>query len=81
MLAVHGQDTHAVFLGFAHHDFAGHDQDFFGGDGDVFARAYVRWRRIRGYAEAWVVRVAGNLAIDAWRRRIVASLISPSGPE
>ena len=24
---------------------------------------------IRGYAEAWVVRVAGNLAIDGWRRR------------
>ena len=24
--------------------------------------------RIRSYAEAWVVRVAGNLAIDAWRR-------------
>jgi RNA polymerase sigma-70 factor (sigma-E family) len=36
---------------------------------ETLARAYVRWRRIRSYAEAWVVRVAGNLAIDAWRRR------------
>jgi RNA polymerase sigma-70 factor (sigma-E family) len=36
---------------------------------ETLARAYVRWRRVRGYAEAWVVRVAGNLAIDAWRRR------------
>ena len=36
---------------------------------ETLARAYVRWRKVRSYAEAWVVRVAGNLAIDAWRRR------------
>ena len=36
---------------------------------ETLARAFVRWRKIRGYAEAWVVRVAGNLSIDAWRRR------------
>jgi RNA polymerase sigma factor (sigma-70 family) len=36
---------------------------------ETLARAFVRWRRIRGYAEAWVVRVAGNLAIDSWRRQ------------
>jgi DNA-directed RNA polymerase specialized sigma24 family protein len=36
---------------------------------ETLARAYVRWRRIRAYAEAWVVRVAGNVAIDAWRRQ------------
>ncbi|HEY3673150.1 MAG TPA: SigE family RNA polymerase sigma factor [Acidimicrobiia bacterium] len=36
---------------------------------ETMARAFVRWRKIRGYAEAWVVRVAGNLAIDGWRRR------------
>jgi RNA polymerase sigma factor (sigma-70 family) len=35
---------------------------------ETLARAYVRWRKVRGYAEAWVVRVAGNLAIDTWRR-------------
>jgi RNA polymerase sigma-70 factor (sigma-E family) len=36
---------------------------------ETLARAFVRWRKIRNYAEAWVVRVAGNLAIDGWRRR------------
>ena len=35
---------------------------------ETLARAFVRWRKVRTYAEAWVVRVAGNLAIDAWRR-------------
>jgi len=35
---------------------------------ETLARAFVHWRKIRSYAEAWVVRVAGNLAVDAWRR-------------
>jgi RNA polymerase sigma factor (sigma-70 family) len=35
---------------------------------ETLARAFVRWRKIRSYAEAWVVRVAGNLAVDVWRR-------------
>ena len=35
---------------------------------EILARAYVRWRSIREYAEAWVVRAAGNLAIDHWRK-------------
>ncbi|HEX9467636.1 MAG TPA: SigE family RNA polymerase sigma factor [Acidimicrobiia bacterium] len=35
---------------------------------ETLARAFVRWRSVRPYAEAWVVRVAGNLAIDGWRR-------------
>ena len=35
---------------------------------ETLARAFVRWRKVRSYAEAWVVRVAGNLAIDVWRR-------------
>jgi len=35
---------------------------------ETLARCFVHWRRIRDYAEAWVVRVAGNLAIDTWRR-------------
>ncbi len=35
---------------------------------ETLARAFVRWRKVRSYAEAWVVRVAGNLAIDTWRR-------------
>jgi RNA polymerase sigma-70 factor (sigma-E family) len=35
---------------------------------ETLARCFVHWRKVRDYAEAWVVRVAGNLAIDAWRR-------------
>ena len=35
---------------------------------EALARAFVHWRKIHSYAEAWVVRVAGNLAIDSWRR-------------
>ncbi len=35
---------------------------------ETLARAFVHWRKIRSYAEAWVVRVAGNLAVDTWRR-------------
>ncbi len=36
---------------------------------ETMARAFVRWRTIRSYAEAWGVRVAGNRASDGWRRR------------
>lgn len=36
---------------------------------ETLARAFARWRAVRGHAEAWVVRVAGNHAIDVWRRR------------
>ena len=35
---------------------------------EALARAALRWRRIEPYAEAWVVRVATNLAIGRWRR-------------
>jgi RNA polymerase sigma-70 factor (sigma-E family) len=35
---------------------------------ETLARSFVHWRRVRDYAEAWVVRVAGNFAIDTWRR-------------
>jgi RNA polymerase sigma-70 factor, ECF subfamily len=37
---------------------------------EAFARAAVRWRRVSGYAvpEAWVRRVAFNLAVSASRR-------------
>jgi RNA polymerase sigma factor (sigma-70 family) len=34
---------------------------------ETLARAFVHWRKVRGYAEAWCVRVAGNLAISTWR--------------
>ena len=36
---------------------------------ETLARAFVRWRSVHSHPEAWVVRVAGNLAIDTWRRR------------
>jgi len=35
---------------------------------ETMARALVRWKKVSGYAEAWVVRVAGNLAIDRVRQ-------------
>jgi len=36
---------------------------------ETLARALVRWRKVSEYAEPWVVRVAGNLAIDRVRRK------------
>ncbi len=36
---------------------------------ETLARASVRWKKVSAYAEPWVVRVAGNLAIDRVRRR------------
>ena len=35
---------------------------------ETLARAYVRWSRVSGYAEPWVVRVATNLALGRWRK-------------
>lgn len=36
---------------------------------ETLARAYSRWSKIGTYAEAWVTRVAVNLALDAIRDR------------
>jgi DNA-directed RNA polymerase specialized sigma24 family protein len=36
---------------------------------ETLARALARWGQISGYAMPWVVRVAGNLAVDRVRRR------------
>ncbi len=38
---------------------------------EALARAYSRWRRLSttDHVDAWVLRVAGNLAIDAMRRK------------
>lgn len=36
---------------------------------EALARACVRWRRVHGHAEPWVVRVASNLALDQLRTR------------
>lgn len=40
---------------------------------EALARAYISWRRIAAYDEAWVARVTVNLAIGRWRkhRRLV----------
>ena len=42
---------------------------------EACARACVRWRRLSraGDPTPWVVRVAGNLAVDRWRRRRTAA--------
>jgi RNA polymerase sigma factor (sigma-70 family) len=36
---------------------------------ETVARAYSRWGQIASYGEAWVTRVAVNLALDGLRRR------------
>lgn len=35
---------------------------------EALTRAYLKWHRVSGYAEAWVVRVSTNLVIGGWRR-------------
>ncbi len=39
---------------------------------EALARAYLAWRRVSDHPDAWVARVATNLAIDRWRRRTKA---------
>lgn len=36
---------------------------------EALARAFARWERVEDHAEAWVARVATNLAIGHWRGR------------
>jgi RNA polymerase sigma factor (sigma-70 family) len=36
---------------------------------ETMVRAYARWWSVAGHAEAWVTRVASNLAISEWRHR------------
>lgn len=36
---------------------------------EACARAYASWKRVSGYPEAWVAKVASNLSIDVLRRR------------
>lgn len=40
---------------------------------EALTRAFSRWSRVRGYAPAWVSRVAANLALDRVRRVGVAA--------
>ena len=46
---------------------------------EALTRAFVRWRRVRGHAEPWVARVAGNLAIDGHRRARRRPTVSDDG--
>jgi RNA polymerase sigma-70 factor (sigma-E family) len=39
---------------------------------EALARAFLAWRRVSGYPDAWVARVAGNLAVDRGGRRVTA---------
>jgi RNA polymerase sigma factor (sigma-70 family) len=41
--------------------------------GEALARAYSRWSSVSAYAEAWVVTVATNLALDVGRQRARAA--------
>ena len=36
---------------------------------EALARTFARWRRVAGYDEAWITRVATNLALGEVRRR------------
>lgn len=36
---------------------------------EICARAYLHWRRIGSYGQAWAARSASNLALDLLRRR------------
>ena len=50
---------------------------------EALVRAYLRWRRVAPYAEAWIARVATNLALDHHRRRARqrrhAEAVAPAG--
>jgi len=41
--------------------------------GEALARAYSRWSSVSGHADAWVVTVATNLALDLGRKRARAA--------
>jgi RNA polymerase sigma factor (sigma-70 family) len=47
---------------------------------EAMTRAYTRWRRIEGFAEAWVARVATNVAIDATRKQKRAAVSGSAEP-
>lgn len=36
---------------------------------EALVRTRLKWRRASQYAQPWVAKVAGGVAIDAWRRR------------
>ena len=42
---------------------------------EALARAYSRWSSVSGHAEAWVITVATNLALDVGRKRARAGAL------
>lgn len=50
---------------------------------EAFARAFARWDKVSrlDYREAWILRVASNLAIDLGRRRRPALASRPAAPD
>jgi len=50
---------------------------------EAMARAYADWKRVAElpYREAWVLRVASNVALDQIRRRKLSPLVSPAPSE
>jgi RNA polymerase sigma-70 factor (ECF subfamily) len=48
---------------------------------EAMTRAYADWNRVSGLdrPDLWVIRVAGNIAIDSWRRRKREVTLSASG--
>ena len=49
---------------------------------ETLARLHVHWGKVSGFATPWVVRVAGNLALDRVRRRSrIRYLLAESVPE
>jgi RNA polymerase sigma factor (sigma-70 family) len=47
---------------------------------EALARAYSRWSRLVADPEPWVVRVAGNAALDVARRPVTARSHAPTAP-
>ena len=74
MFAIDGEHFHAMFARFVHDSLAGHDQDFFRSDGDVFAGAN---RRERGLQSGR----PNNRDQHDFRLRQSGELNKPSSPE
>ena len=47
---------------------------------EALARAAARWGRVQDHAAPWVATVAGNLAVDYWRKRRRRDALSLAAP-
>lgn len=48
---------------------------------ESLTRAYSRWHKVSGYADAWVARVAGNLSVDMLRKKRLPAPVDQAGVE